>query len=87
MNKAGLPFNILQNDEICCGSPILRTGDTNTYEEILNKNLNTIESKGIETVVFSCAGCYDTFKVDYPLTRKYDFEVKHTVESYFSNLS
>ena len=80
MNKAGLPFNILQNDEICCGSPILRTGDTNTYEEILNKNLNTIESKGIETVVFSCAGCYDTFKVDYPLTRKYDFEVKHTVE-------
>ncbi|GAG84554.1 unnamed protein product [marine sediment metagenome] len=42
--------------------------------------MNTIELKGIETVVFSCAGCFDTFKVDYPLTRKYDFEVKHTVE-------
>ena len=80
MNKAGVSFNILQNDEFCCGSPILRTGDTNTYEEILNKNLDTIESKGIETVVFSCAGCYDTFKVDYPLSRKYNFEVKHTVE-------
>jgi len=80
MNEAGVPFNILQNDEFCCGSPILRIGDTKTFEEILNKNLDIVESKGIETIVFSCAGCYDTFKVDYPLSRKYDFEVKHTVE-------
>jgi len=80
MNEAGVSFNILQDDEFCCGSPILRTGDTNTFEEILNKNLDIIESKGIEIVVFSCAGCYDTFKVDYPLSRKYDFKVKHTVE-------
>jgi len=80
MNTAGVSFNILQNDEFCCGSPILRIGDTNTFEEYLNKNLDVIESKDIETVVFSCAGCYDTFKVDYPLSRKYDFKVIHTVE-------
>jgi len=80
MNEAGVSFNILREDEFCCGSPILRTGDSNTFEEILNKNLDIIESKGIEIVVFSCAGCYDTFKVDYPLSRKYDFKVKHTVE-------
>ena len=80
MNNAQVPFNILSDDEFCCGSPILRTGDTKTFEEFLNKNLDVIESKGIETVVFSCAGCYDTFKVDYPLYRNYNFRVLHVVE-------
>ena len=80
MNEADVPFNVLQGDEFCCGSPILRIGDKDTFEDILNKNLDIIESKGIETVVFSCAGCYDTFKVDYPLSRKYNFKVKHIVE-------
>ncbi|MFX0074972.1 MAG: (Fe-S)-binding protein [Candidatus Hermodarchaeota archaeon] len=82
MNKANVPFNILHGDEFCCGSPILRVGDKTTFEELLNRNLDIIESKGIETVVFSCAGCYDTFKVDYPLCRKYKFNVKHIVELY-----
>jgi len=85
MNEADVPFNVLQGDEFCCGSPILRVGDKDTFEDLLNKNLDTIESKGIETVVFSCAGCYDTFKVDYPLRRKYNFEVKHIVE-FFDDL-
>ena len=80
MNTAGIPFNILNDDEFCCGSPILRTGDTKTFEVFLNKNINALESKGVKTVIFSCAGCYDTFKVDYPLYRKYNFRVLHTVE-------
>jgi len=80
MNEAGIPFNILQDEEYCCGSPILRTGELDTFKQVLNRNLDVIESKGIETIVFSCAGCYDTFKVDYPLYRSYNFEVLHTVE-------
>jgi Fe-S oxidoreductase len=80
MNAAGVSFNILQDDEFCCGSPILRTGDVPSFKELLNNNLDVIESKGIETIVFSCAGCYDTFKVDYLLYRKYKFKVLHIVE-------
>jgi Fe-S oxidoreductase len=80
MNAAGVSFNILQNDEFCCGSPVLRTGDIKNFKDVLNKNLDVIESKGIETIVFSCAGCYDTFKVDYPLFRKYNFRMLHIVE-------
>ncbi|MFX1317152.1 MAG: (Fe-S)-binding protein [Promethearchaeota archaeon] len=80
LKAAGVSFNILQNDEFCCGSPVLRTGDLKTFKEFLNKNLDVIESKGIQTVIFSCAGCYDTFKVDYPLYREYNFRVLHTVE-------
>ncbi len=85
MNAAGVEFRILQDEEYCCGSPILRTGEIHTFQEFLNKNIDIIESKGIETVVFSCAGCYDTFKVDYPLYRDYNFKVYHTVE-FFNEL-
>ena len=85
MNEAGVPFNILSDEEYCCGSPILRVGEINTFRQVLNKNLDVIESKEIETVIFSCAGCYDTFKVDYPLYRDYEFKVLHTVE-FFSEL-
>ena len=85
MNAAGVTFRILQDEEYCCGSPILRTGEIHTFQEFLNKNIDIIESKGIETVVFSCAGCYDTFKVDYPLYRDYNFKVCHTVE-FFNEL-
>jgi len=80
LKAAGIPFNILQDEEFCCGSPILRTGDVKTFKKFLNKNLDVIESKGIDTVIFSCAGCYDTFKVDYSLYREYNFRVLHTVE-------
>jgi len=80
MNLAGIKFSILTDEEYCCGSPVLRTGDIKTFKEILNKNLDIIESRGIETIVFSCAGCYDTFKVDYPLYRDYNFKVLHTTE-------
>ena len=80
MNAAGISFNILSDEEFCCGSPILRTGDIRNFKEYLNKNLDIIEKNAIETVIFSCAGCYDTFKVDYPLYRDYNLRILHTVE-------
>lgn len=80
MNASNYPFKILHENEFCCGSPILRTGDKLSFLEQVNKNLDIIEKEGIETVVFSCAGCYDTFKVDYPLEREFNFKVLHTTE-------
>lgn len=80
LNKANVPFSILKDEEFCCGSPVLRTGNKSIFIEQLNKNLDVIESKGIETVIFICAGCYDTFKVDYPLYRDFKFRVVHTAE-------
>jgi len=80
MNAASYPFKILSEYEYCCGSPILRTGDKKSFIDQVNKNLDIIEKENIDTVVFSCAGCYDTFKVDYPLEREYNFKTLHTTE-------
>ena len=84
LNAAGLKFRLLE-DESCCGSPILRTGDKASFLESMNKNLDAIEALDINTVIFTCSGCFDTYKVDYPLHRDYKFEIKHAVE-YFSEL-
>jgi heterodisulfide reductase subunit D len=80
LNAAEYPFKILEGDEFCCGSPVLRTGDIDSFSEQLHKNLDVIDKEGIETVVFSCAGCYNTFKVEYPIERKYNFKIVHTSE-------
>ena len=80
MNAANYPYKILSENEYCCGSPILRTGDKISFIDQINKNIDTLEKEGIETVVFSCAGCYDTFKLDYPLEKDYNFKVLHTTE-------
>ncbi len=80
MNAANYPFKILNENEFCCGSPILRTGDKKSFIDQVNKNINIIENEGIETIVFSCAGCYNTFKVEYPLEKECNFKVIHTTE-------
>ncbi|MFX1481254.1 MAG: (Fe-S)-binding protein [Promethearchaeota archaeon] len=80
LNAANYPFRILDGKEFCCGSPVLRTGDKDSFIKQLHKNLDTIEAEGIETIIFSCAGCYNTFKIDYPLDREFSINLIHTTE-------
>jgi heterodisulfide reductase subunit D len=78
LKGAGIEFGIHQ-DEWCCGSPLLRTGFRKLAEEMANHNVETL--KDAKKVVISCAGCYKTFKVDYPeIIGKLPFEVLHTTE-------
>lgn len=80
LNAANYPFRILDESEFCCGSPVLRTGDKDSFLKQLHKNLDAIEAEGIETIVFSCAGCYNTFKVEYPREREFSLNLLHTTE-------
>ncbi|MDD1779511.1 MAG: hypothetical protein LUQ65_15215, partial [Candidatus Helarchaeota archaeon] len=56
----------VSKEEWCCGSPLIRTGQLKTVKELAEHNLEIIKKSGAKTVVFSCAGCYRTFKEDYP---------------------
>jgi len=79
LNAAGVEFQVMP-EEFCCGSPLLRVGAKDEVEKIMKHNLETIKKKGIEEVVFSCSGCYSTFKADYDKLMKYDFKVTHSSE-------
>jgi len=81
LNKAGIPFQLLESDEYCCGSPLLRIGFREQAIEIAKHNVEAIRNRGIKKMIFSCAGCYRTFKEDYPkMVGDLGFEVEHITQ-------
>ena len=65
LKKAKVDFTILK-DEKCCGSVLLRYGYQPQVIDIAKSLLEQIRKTGAHTVIFPCAGCYRTFKIDYP---------------------
>lgn len=69
-------------DEWCCGSTLIRTGQWDYVETLAKHNAEELKKAGAKRIVTSCAGCYRTFKIDYPeiLGNIWDFEVLHVAE-------
>jgi heterodisulfide reductase subunit D len=65
LQKLDVNFTILEN-EVCCGSVLLRTGQSKEVTELMKTNLEQIQSTGATKVVFSCPGCFMTISRDYP---------------------
>lgn len=61
LNLAGVDYHIL-DDEMCCGSVLLRTGFIDEAEKQIKKNTEVLKG---EKIITSCAGCYKTLKEDY----------------------
>ena len=85
LDAAGIEYDILGKDEWCCGSPLIRTGQTDIVTDekdgLVKHNLNEIEKRGVRTVVTACAGCFMTLKHNYPkYAGKLDFELYHMTE-------
>ncbi|HWQ66378.1 MAG TPA: fumarate reductase (CoM/CoB) subunit TfrB [Methanospirillum sp.] len=64
MKRVGIRV-IIPKDQICCGSPLIRTGQTSFLDMIKEKNIAAFTGKGITTVMTMCAGCGSTLKHDY----------------------
>jgi len=80
LEKAGVNFGILGAKERCCGSVQKRIGTLDVYEQLAKDNINQFNELAIKTVITTCAGCYRTFKKEYPELGSLDFEVLHTCE-------
>lgn len=61
LNLAGVDYHISE-DEMCCGSVLLRTGFEKEAKEQIKKNSEVFKG---QTILTSCAGCYKTLKEDY----------------------
>jgi heterodisulfide reductase subunit D len=79
LKKLGVDFTIV-SDEVCCGSPILRTGQKDVFKDVMEKNLEIF--KDYDLLLFSCAGCYKTIRNDYTRIggKELPFKTRHTVE-------
>lgn len=81
LKKVKADFTINPN-EWCCSSPLLRTGQTKVAESVIKHNVNVAKETEAKQIIFSCAGCFRTFKEDYPkfLEEKHDIEILHVTE-------
>jgi heterodisulfide reductase subunit D len=79
LQKVGLDITVL-TDEVCCGSPFFRVGKIETAKRLMNDNLKFFEK--FDLVLFSCAGCYRTFTIDYPkwTGEQNKFKTQHAME-------
>ncbi|MHA1301730.1 MAG: (Fe-S)-binding protein, partial [Candidatus Helarchaeota archaeon] len=76
LEDLGIEFSILGSDEWCCSSPLLRTGQRSVAMPLIEHNYEVLKAKGIETIITSCAGCYQTLKNDYPKMLGKDLGIK-----------
>jgi fumarate reductase (CoM/CoB) subunit B len=56
---------IIPKEQVCCGSPLIRTGQTSFLDDLKRKNIECFEKRGIKRVMTMCAGCGSTLKNDY----------------------
>ncbi len=56
---------IIPKDQVCCGSPLIRTGFVGFIPELQKRNIDAFVKAGVDTVLTMCAGCGATLKNDY----------------------
>ena len=65
---AGVNYTFLDKDGgICCGRPLMLTGDREGSEQLVARNTEAILSTGAKILVCSCPICYRIFKDTYKL--------------------
>jgi len=85
LDKAGVEFTYIGNEENCCGIPMLVSGRWDVWESNMKANIAAMKSHGVEEVVTSCPACYLVWKTYYPqwcekLGIEYGIEAKHYSE-------
>lgn len=85
LDRAGVDFTYLGEEENCCGIPMLVSGRWDVWEENMKQNIANMKARGVETVVTSCPACYLVWKTYYPewaekLGIDYPFQAKHYSE-------
>ncbi|NYT07081.1 MAG: succinate dehydrogenase/fumarate reductase iron-sulfur subunit [Methanomicrobiales archaeon] len=56
---------VIPKEQVCCGSPLIRTGQIEFLQTLQRRNIEAFVHRGIDTVVTMCAGCGSTLKNDY----------------------
>ncbi len=87
LEKMGVDFGILK-DEICCGSPLITTGQVDAARTLAEKNIAAVSNAGAKVVVTSCAGCFRTWATQYEkkFGLKLPFKVQHITEYIKDNI-
>ena len=56
---------IIPREQVCCGSPLFRTGQGKYLAMLVRRNIDAFRFRKIDIVMTMCAGCGSTIKNDY----------------------
>ncbi len=68
MQRAGVDFAILGNEETCTGDPARRAGNEYLFQMLAAQNVETLNGYGAEKkkIITSCPHCFNTLLNEYP---------------------
>ncbi|CFY10796.1 Alpha-helical ferredoxin [Syntrophomonas zehnderi OL-4] len=65
LNHLDIPFVHYREKEQCCGLYLALGGYKKDFQNLVRQNLEMFKESGVETILFSCPGCYATFNENY----------------------
>ncbi len=82
LNKLNVPFMVLGEDEWCCASALIRTGQQHLGDvpkQAALHNVEALKARGAKRVIFACAGCFRAARIDWPRAygKELPFEAIH----------
>lgn len=66
LNKAGIKYAILGNEETCTGDPARRAGNEFLFQMMAYNNIQVLNGYGIKKIVTTCPHCFNILKNEYP---------------------
>lgn len=79
LEKAGIKFAILGNEENCTGDPARRAGNEFLFQMMAYNNIQTLNNYNIKKIVTACPHCFNTLKNEYPELGGHYEVIHHTV--------
>ncbi len=62
LNKVGISFAVLGEEETCTGDPARRAGNEFLFQMQATANIQVLDGYNIKKIVTACPHCYNTFK-------------------------
>ncbi len=66
LQKAGVSFAVLGQEESCTGDPAKRAGNEFLFQMQAAMNIQTLNAYEVKRVVTTCPHCFNTLKNEYP---------------------
>jgi len=76
LQRAGVDFAILGQNELCTGDPARRSGSEYLFQMLAGQNVETLNGMGVKKIVTICPHCFNTLSNEYPQLGGH-FEVVH----------
>lgn len=76
LNKVGVNFAVLGDEEACTGDPARRAGNEFLYQMQAMSNIQVLDGYQVKRIVTACPHCFNTIKNEYPALGG-NYEVVH----------